>query len=728
MSVRAFFASLVLALSLSAGEVGLEKIESPAAVRVYALPGGREATERPVARLARVGEYELIVVDVDGDGSFDEAGVDGWCLRGSPFLFPFEDPIVVGGDRIELSTDDGVATFEFAEAPARDTKAMLAGCNRLRMAQGLPPLGLDEPRARGCQNHAAYMDRHGITKTESPAHDEYTDEGAAAAKQALVMRAANPATAAAAIFRSFPNRIWLFHARLDRVGIGVTANHIAFDIAAPLSRSRRPVWPVVLPVPNSTGNPTALYKTRPALFDGAGNGLPITLQFPSAEIRGVTAELRRKSERGKQVGVLVSWPEKPAARAITGNAESICIIPKSALQPGTEYFVKVGYAFRGQAGEKSWTFRTAGAGGGKGKGAKDVVLKKRAALKPFPLKRRPRFFFEPASPAIESPKARRASLGGKTIVFVDLDGNGRFGDLGTDGWMQKGDRFMFPLENPIVIGEQEVEFVVESDHVRFRQQKVPVRRPYRIALTKWNEIRRRNGLPPAIFRLELCKTCEDHARYMDQNGLATLEKPDRPGYTKEGARAGRRGTNIAVADLDVAMVWWEKRFGDRRKVFSPWAAEAGVGRGQGHAVLDPQAKPRRRAWTWPSIVPAPESVDQPVSNAGGNPVIFPDQLRDADEVGRTGYPITLFFQRGQADFDEVEAELREGGAHGRRVEVLIAWPKKPAYKEIPSNYHGILVLPRKRLRKKTRYDVLVKTKRGDKTNEHRWWFRTGRGR
>ncbi|MHC4134649.1 MAG: CAP domain-containing protein [Planctomycetota bacterium] len=728
MTTRGFLALLVLVLPLAAGTARLEKTDLPPLRRIYALPEGRTAREEPEARRARVAGRELILVDVDGDGTFDGRGVDGWTLPGVGFLFPVEDRIVVGAKAVALRVRDDTVEFDAAPAPAQETAALLADFNRRRMRHGLAPLALDARRTRGCRDHVAYMDRHGITRTQDPAHPEYSPAGAEAAQQALVMRAAAPPAVTNAVFRSFPNRIWLFHPRLDRLGAGVSARHIALDIAAPLAR-RPLLWPVLLPAPNSEDNPTGLYATKPTVFDGAASGLPITLQFPTARIHDVTAELRRNDRKGKAVDVFVGWPERPAHPAIRDNAESICVIPKHELRPGTTYFVLVRYTHAGKPAERSWTFRTGGGSGGRPKEEPAKrTLKESAPLRPQRLKRPPLFFYEPGAPAVPAPAGRRATLARHQVVFVDLDGNGRFSDLGTDGWMLRGNRYVLPLEERIVLGDQEIELVVEPGQVRFTRSTVPVRKRYRKALVRWNAIRKRHGLPPATFRLEFCKRCESHARYMDLNGMRAREDPAHRGYTEEGDRVGRRAAIVGLADLDDALDFCVRRFGGSRVIFSPHAWEAGVGAGGANAVLDPIAKPRRRAWRWPVIVPAPEREGSPVASAATTPVLFPDVLRDAAEVGRAGAPIMLFFEEGQADFDNVEAELREGGPNGKRADVLIAWPKRPAYRAVRRNYHAILVLPRKRLRKRTRYDVVVRTTLRGKTGEHRWWFRTGRGR
>lgn len=646
---------MIALLLLVAGEAPLESVDLPALTPVYVVSKG-DAT----ARRARIDGAELIVVDYDGDGAFD-----GWTVPGVRFLFPIEKRIVLGARVVALRVRRDSVEYDVSR-----TSPVLAECNRFRMAHGIAPLFLHEHRTNA----------------------------------KLRMRKVTPAAVARGVFRSFPNRIWLFHPALARIGIDETDDRIVLDIGAPLGR-RNLVWPVLLPAPDSVDNPTKLYAGKPALF---GAGLPITLQFPTAEVTNVTAELRRGK---KALDVFVSWPAQPAHPSITNNAESICVVPKRELRPGTTYSVTVRYTYRGKAAERSWSFSTSG------KAPVATTYKEQAPLRPWRLKRTPLFFFDfKAGP---SPAARAAKIGRHTVVFLDLDGDGAF-----DAWMLKGERYAFPVEERIVLGDEDVELAVEKDVVRFTRATVPVRRAYRKALVTWNAMRRRNGLPPATLRLELCTHCENHAKYMDLNGMHAREDPKKKGYTPEGYEVGRRAAIVGLSDLNKALPFWERRFGGCHVFFSPHAWEAGIGNSGANAVLDPHARPRLRAWTWPVLVPAPESEGAPVASAATEPVLFPGQLRDAAAVGRAGAPIMLFFEKGKANFEKVEAEVREGGANGKPVEVLIGWPKHPAYEAVKSNYNAILVLPRKRLRKKTRYDVLVRA--GGR--EHRWWFKTGRGK
>ena len=53
---------------------------SPRIRRSYALPDDRSAVEKPVARKGTLEKRLFFFFDVDGNGKFNDLGVDGWAL------------------------------------------------------------------------------------------------------------------------------------------------------------------------------------------------------------------------------------------------------------------------------------------------------------------------------------------------------------------------------------------------------------------------------------------------------------------------------------------------------------------------------------------------------------------------------------------------------------------------------------------------------------------------
>ena len=64
--------------------------------RYYALPEGVSAVAKPAARKARLEKSYFFFFDVDGNGKFNDRGVDGWALAKMPAMLPLEKKTVIG--------------------------------------------------------------------------------------------------------------------------------------------------------------------------------------------------------------------------------------------------------------------------------------------------------------------------------------------------------------------------------------------------------------------------------------------------------------------------------------------------------------------------------------------------------------------------------------------------------------------------------------------------------
>ena len=85
----------------------------------YRLPEGRKPAEKPTVRKAKVAKLVCLFVDLDGNGVFNEKGVDGWALTGMNYLLPLEDVVVMELYRVAWSVDEKgeqVDSFKLDEA------------------------------------------------------------------------------------------------------------------------------------------------------------------------------------------------------------------------------------------------------------------------------------------------------------------------------------------------------------------------------------------------------------------------------------------------------------------------------------------------------------------------------------------------------------------------------------------------------------------------------------
>ncbi len=389
-------------------------------------------------------------------------------------------------------------------------------------------------------------------------------------------------------------------------------------------------------------------------------------------------------------------------------------------------------------------------GGGERAAAKDSVkapeLTEQATLEPFEV---PRPYLrnyplrgrrEPA----ETPQARVAAFGEERVVFVDVDGNGKFGDRNVDGWTLPGDayRYLVPIERWIVVGKRQVwlEFAKDGATVSYGAVVfVPVERPGErlqkarnlkrrnpskilAALVAWNDLRLRHGLVPGRLDDDFSIGCHAHADYCARNGITHVQDAAKPGYTKEGALAGK-WSGIGSAEAPVEVDLSHRAFYHRMQLIHATTVSMGIGYAKGVTVLDGSRDRSRRPWIYPVCIPAPDTTDHPRSFSKERPVPHPRQFGSFEALKGVGCPITLTFRTD--DVTQVRAELREKGPKGKMVDALVSSPDLPANREIPDNYKTIGIIPRKSLKSRKTYWVHVRYVYEGVAGERTWTFKTG---
>jgi uncharacterized protein YkwD len=329
--------------------------------RNYALPPDVQAVDEPAARKGRVEKFEILFFDVDGNGEFDDANVDGWALPKMPFVLPLEDEVVIGRSIVTWKVAKDGSSVVWTKAPipvqAHETRT-LVDFNTWRFMNGLPGVSVDRKLSDACARHCAYMERHGMTHHQKPGETGYTEEGAQAGRRSCLTQV-GPKLSVLTLYASFYHRLPLISPETQSIGIGVSRRYTAID---GLTDRRPRVWryPIIVPAPNSWFQPThfAPEQPRPYPQELENPGFPITLTFDTGNIGNVEAELRLKGPKGAAVRILVSSPEHPANKKRPDNRKSICIIPRQPLAPKKTYWVHVSYARDGKHEALDWLFNT----------------------------------------------------------------------------------------------------------------------------------------------------------------------------------------------------------------------------------------------------------------------------------------------------------------------------------------------------------------------------------
>lgn len=251
------------------------------------------------------------------------------------------------------------------------------------------------------------------------------------------------------------------------------------------------------------------------------------------------------------------------------------------------------------------------------------------------------------------------------------------------------------------------------------------------AVERLNRYRALVELPPVRLDLELSADTQRHADYLAANhdhpsldGLgAHEEKPGLPGYSPEGARAGKAAVitfdRRAAADpIDK----WMGTFFHRIPLLTPALARTGFG----YAETD---NPRRaHVWllhvadrsgprTGEAIVyPGAGHADVPLSFSGDE---TPNPLPPHDEDGLAGYPITVTFPKTDR-VRGVSASLED--VLGTAVPYYLSTPDSPVVEGYQMN--TICLIPESPLDSKSRYTVHIAAIVGGQKWSKRWSFTT----
>jgi uncharacterized protein YkwD len=248
------------------------------------------------------------------------------------------------------------------------------------------------------------------------------------------------------------------------------------------------------------------------------------------------------------------------------------------------------------------------------------------------------------------------------------------------------------------------------------------RRIYERALARVNGFRKSAGLKPVGLDPERSKACIAHAaylaRHLDQTPDIRIneEKPELPGYTKEGDEVARRGALIRTGGgytASDAIDWLMASVLNRHFVLNPYSKSAALGT----AMHGPRAgaiwvisMPFERIKAPaepppPTVFPGPNQTDVPLYFGRDLTTLVPGQPKGA----AAGFAITANFLPSLR-LENVEAVLTD--AAGKELECWISTPQAP----LPGagKYNQVLLVPKKPLSSASvygaRFSALVKGK------------------
>lgn len=335
---------------------------------------------------------------------------------------------------------------------------------------------------------------------------------------------------------------------------------------------------------------------------------------------------------------------------------------------------------------------------------------------------------------VRSYVAQSGSFQGKAFVLLDINGNGRFDDLGTDVLVwEKTTRL--PLGEPVPIGEDKYQAQVASSGTSVTFTKALGFSTAggagngdggaEDALGTWNAIRASLGLLPVKRDSKIEEWGYKHIEYMKAVGhLTHPEDKGNPKYTEEGHKAGMASDlSQGPPTAKQALLGLLDSFFHRIPLIAPELETTGISHDtESHfSVFNHASGPRRKDAKWPGPLAYPPdgAMDvQPGWNGHEGPQPFPG----SPPQGGVGQTITLTFPHGQKCSD---GSLTVKDASGAAVDGWQSTPAKPANGMFKDNMNTLCFIAKQPFKESTAYTIEAKATVGGKPFEKTWRFTTG---
>ena len=329
----------------------------------------RNASQLTVA----IGPEVWCIVDVNGDGTFNQPGIDGMTLAGYEWLFPlpttderFCSPaldltgLAFGalGEEVKLSGRPLTTTVA-------DALPVLKGVNSERLILGLTPRPEDAKLSAELQSHCHYMS---LNKTLAHPEDEgkpgFSAEGHQAGMRSILSMGTSSERVAWMMVQTYFHRQDVIRPETTAFGVGYEGSYGGIDGRSKMGKAPATWWPVLCPVPDQRECGVSYQKEAPDATPGDDSaGLPITAYFGAGALLLKRWEL--KAIAGvKTPGLVECYPFDPktgASAGMTGYQRCVAIIPKEPLQGAATYEVTLDVDVAGKPWTRTWQFSTVGA-------------------------------------------------------------------------------------------------------------------------------------------------------------------------------------------------------------------------------------------------------------------------------------------------------------------------------------------------------------------------------
>jgi hypothetical protein len=300
------------------------------------------------------GVFDLLLIDLDGDGKL-QVGADAMTGVDANTLIPYTGTVVMPYGRVVFSEFDPVkarVTCIFSKVPTLQSGdyGAVAMLNKVRNANGMGFLDIDESLSRACQAHSEYVLANGNTgmalHQEEPGRPKFTEAGrAAAGGSSIYPGVANLWRAMDGWLRTSWHSWPLVDPSAQTCGV-TSANNLCMFYKGRDKSYKVQYKELHFPGPDAVGSPLAFNSGEiPNPVPGktlASCGAPIIWR-PEQLRPGQMIELWTTGKSGiVKVDGLFSSPSKPANQAEwPSNSRLNVFVPYAVMKASTTYLVKL---------------------------------------------------------------------------------------------------------------------------------------------------------------------------------------------------------------------------------------------------------------------------------------------------------------------------------------------------------------------------------------------------
>ena len=342
-------------------------------VRIRLAPAGGGWTWRMLTQAQfSLGSDALIAVDLNGNGSWNDVGVDGLAWAGQRYAFPFPGPgeawctpsQVVTGFTLAADGSGGSASLAPLATTLPSTLPILHGINQERVLLGLTPRPEDSRLSADLQKHCAWMrinDR--IDHPEAEGTPGRTAEGHAAGMRSILSAGVPAGRMAWTFMGTFYHRIDVMRPETLAFGVGIDGRYGGIDGRTAMAKRMAITWPILCPAPFQTGVP--LRFNGPEMPDPAPGdehtGYPIIAYFGGGKPTFTAHRLVAVAANGAESAPIdcLSYDHQQGGDVVFNRDHRMLgLLPRDPLAAQTRYRVTMAGTVGGKPWSRTWDFAT----------------------------------------------------------------------------------------------------------------------------------------------------------------------------------------------------------------------------------------------------------------------------------------------------------------------------------------------------------------------------------